>query len=111
MKSLTCSLSRTLNYNRLYQDNDVFTQIFILISNLFKICHSYYNEELRTDKLASFTPSLQQLGCMCLLLFENITNKIFDISTKYKKCVIKFGAKYIEKAVSYLNLFTDSDLL
>ena len=44
MKSLTCSLLRPLNQNRLCQDIDVSTQTFILDLNFYQIFHSYYNE-------------------------------------------------------------------
>ena len=43
----------------------------------------YYSEKLRADKLAS-------LGCIFLLVFENVANKVFDINTEYMKYVNKF---------------------
>ena len=41
--------------------------------------HSYYNEELRIDELASFNASPQELGCICQLVFENMAKKFFFI--------------------------------
>ena len=34
--------------------------------------------------------SIQELGCICLFVFENIADKVFDISTERIKCVKKF---------------------
>ena len=45
------------------------------------------------------------------LAFENIASKIFYINSEYIERINKFGAKYIQKTVSYLNLFTDFNLL
>ena len=45
-----------------------------------QIYHSYYNEKLRVDKLASFALAYKSL-VICLLVFENTANKVFLILT------------------------------
>ena len=45
------------------------------------------------------------------LAFENIASKIFYINSEYIERINKLGAKYIQKTVSYLHLFTDFNLL
>ena len=57
-----------------------------------QIYHSYHNEKLRVDKLALYA-SLQELGCICRLVFENTANKVFYIHSEYIKRIINFGGE------------------
>ena len=67
-------------------------------TGLLQIYHSYYNEMLTVDKLTSITLAYNSLA-------------VFVINSEYMKRITKFGTKYIQKTISYLNLFTDFNLL
>ena len=61
----------------------------------------FQNALLRVDKLASLTPAYNSFA---VFVYQSSALNTRNVSTS-------FGAKYIQKTVSYLNLFTDFNLL
>ena len=78
---------------------------------LLQIYHYYYIEKLRVDKLASFTLSYKSLTVFVCQYSRTWQTKAFYINSEHIKRINKFRAKCIQKTVSYLNLFTDFNLL
>ena len=76
-----------------------------------QIYHSYFNEKLRADKLASFTLAYKSSAVFVHKFLRACQTKFFDINSKQIK---RFGmgwGEYMQKTLSYLNLFTDFNLL
>ena len=84
---------------------------FQTIYGFLQIYHSYYNKKLRVYKLASFTPAYKSLVAFVCQFSRTRQTKFFDVNSEYITRINKFWAKYIEKTVSYLNLFTDFNSL
>ena len=61
------------------------------------IYHSYYNEKLRVDKLASFTPPYKSFALLVLYFLRTCQTKIFDMNSEYVKHINKlWGEIYSE---------------
>ena len=91
------------------------TMMFSLkVSFWFQICFEstipITIEKLKVDKLTSLTPAYNSLAVVVYKFLRTQQTKFFNISTEYMKYVNKFWVKYIQKSVSYLNLFTDFNL-
>ena len=76
IKSLTCSLMPPL-----IKTDCVSPDVFSDFYSWFRIFNKY------TIPIGLLYDSLQELGCICLLILKKMANKFFDINTEYIKCV------------------------
>ena len=68
-----------------------------LARGYFIIYHSYYNEKLRVDKLASFTLAYKSLAVFVCQFLRTSQTKCFDINFEYIKRFYEFwGEIYSE---------------
>ena len=65
--------------------------------SFLQVYHSYYNKNLRLDKLASFTLALKSLVVFVYPFSRTWQTKLFDINSEYIKGIHKFrGEIYSE---------------
>ena len=68
-------------------------------------------EKSRVEKLIGFLyASLQELCGICLLVFENTGNKVFDINSEYIKRITKFWGEIYSENCQLFESFTDFNL-
>ena len=74
-----------------------------------QIYHSHYNEKLREDKLASFMLAYKSFTVFVYQYLRTCQTKFFDINSEHIKRINVLT--YYKIHVSYLNIFTDFNLL